>query len=244
MRARHRHYNARFVGATICCDSRYGFSQSDGTAVSTWTSRTGSNNLTQATGSRQPTYEVGEQGGQPTVRFDGTSDLLASTATIGHPCTIIVVAKEDARQLGGIVGSSTRGNAACGDVFVGGSDLNNGKWALWGASNGIWGNNNSTIDQNHNVLTFQFAGATPTTDWSSFKNGVGGLVVNQFAGGTPTVNFTNFRIGSATNSSGGVPEEFWDGDISAVIALSSSASGSVRKRVEHSAAYSFKIACS
>lgn len=76
-------------------------SQSDGTAVTTWTSREGSNlEATQGTGSAQPTYKTGIVNGQDVVRFadedflDATTDM-ASLLNNKAGATLFVVAQTD-----------------------------------------------------------------------------------------------------------------------------------------------------
>ena len=51
-------------------------SLSDGDSVSTWSDLAGSDDLTQTTSSKQPTYKTGIINGQPVVRTDGTDDFL------------------------------------------------------------------------------------------------------------------------------------------------------------------------
>lgn len=52
-------------------------SLTEGAAVSSWTDSSGENNhATQATGSKQPSYHLGVLNDLPTVRFDGTADVL------------------------------------------------------------------------------------------------------------------------------------------------------------------------
>ena len=86
MRARHRHFNPRDAEAAFALDSRYGFSQSDNTAVATWEDRTNNNlDASQATAANQPKYRTAIQGGVPAVEFEGVSnskDRLNGSVTI------------------------------------------------------------------------------------------------------------------------------------------------------------------
>ena len=75
MRARHRHFNARDVGAALCLDARFISGLSDGNAVITWSDRSRSTaNAVQNNANNQPQYKTAIQGGQPVVRFDGINN--------------------------------------------------------------------------------------------------------------------------------------------------------------------------
>tara|TARA_R100000655_G_scaffold28617_1_gene58105 strand:+ start:17695 stop:19227 length:1533 start_codon:yes stop_codon:yes gene_type:complete len=54
--------------------------QADGSAVTSWTdSSSNSNDASQATSARQPTFEKNELHGRPIIRFDGTNDILSDS---------------------------------------------------------------------------------------------------------------------------------------------------------------------
>lgn len=62
--------------------------QSDATAVSSWTDRSGNgNNAVQASGGAQPTFNTSPA----RVTFDGSSDTLVSNLAITQPCSTFVV---------------------------------------------------------------------------------------------------------------------------------------------------------
>lgn len=66
----------------------------DGQAVATWSgSSPTTNDLTQATGTKQPLYKTGIINSLPTVRFDGVDDSMQSTFTLSNPYTIFMVYK-------------------------------------------------------------------------------------------------------------------------------------------------------
>lgn len=236
MRARHRHFNPKDAGANIALDSRYGFSQSDGTAVSTWTSRTGSNNVTQSTGSLQPTYRTSIQGGQPVVRFDdpgpvnntNATRLTNTSLTINQPFFIIsanIANVDTSNQADYICDGPPSGSnriimvyesSPIGAPFIwaGGTGVqeNTDRRTVWNIFSGLYNTTSSTIYIQGNQV------ATGSIGANNFSNGI--------------------TIGARFGGSNGL-----DGDI-AQFSVVSGTNQSLRKRCEHAAAYSFKIACS
>jgi len=82
MRARQRHLVLGQTGATVVLDSRM-LTQSDGTALSSWTNRGSLAISPAATSTDRPTVERNEQGGNPVVRFDGSNDKLTFASSTG-----------------------------------------------------------------------------------------------------------------------------------------------------------------
>jgi hypothetical protein len=84
MRARHRHLNQRHAGAGIVLDARY-IDQTNNSEVSAWIDRSGNGyNASQAIQARRPTFQFGEAGGNPIVRFDGGDDQLTIQNAAGY----------------------------------------------------------------------------------------------------------------------------------------------------------------
>ena len=76
MRARHRHFNPAHAGAAMALDSRY-LSGTNATGVSSWPNRANStNNAEQSTPSNEPLFTTNSLSGSAGVEFDGTSDYL------------------------------------------------------------------------------------------------------------------------------------------------------------------------
>lgn len=91
---------------------------SDGGAVSSWVGRVAARDLAQASSGKRPTYDLDGVGGEPSVNFDGSDDLLAyagtlSTATSGH---VFVVGQQNAAT-----------EMACWST----SDLDTGQHHIW-----------------------------------------------------------------------------------------------------------------
>tara|TARA_R110002126_G_scaffold53768_1_gene145693 strand:- start:193 stop:888 length:696 start_codon:yes stop_codon:yes gene_type:complete len=231
MRARHRHFNARDAGAVFVVDSRYITGLSDGNAVSTWNDRSrNSNNATQATASWQPTYQTAEQGGQPLVKFDGSDDRMATAAvvtTVTDNWTLFSVAKT-------ISGSRVH--------FSNGSDNGYAQTHKGGGSPSVYGG--------------LYGGVQWMAADSSFTARLDEWIIMSMRRESGTLRFWgNGIIGSISilanpNIASGFT---WLGadnggrqncEISTAAVINVSISESLKKRLEHAAAYSFKIACS
>jgi hypothetical protein len=236
MRARQRHLNPKAAGARIVLDSRY-ITQSDNTAVSSWADRSGNGyDAAQATSSKQPTFQTNEIGGNGSVRFDGTNDSLQA-ASVTLPCYILVI----------VVQSSTRTGANLKFWYEHGPDINtsdgcffNGTYAgAWGyvRTNLHYGPDNDQTDWIGNG--WSIASHTYDGVGTIYKNGA--YITNATKAGTARANtdYTNsLNIASRNQAS-----LFLNGDIGQIVIVPVGSS-SLRKRLESSAAYSFKIACS
>jgi hypothetical protein len=247
MRARHRHFNPAHAGATIALDSRYGFSQADGTAVSTWEDRSNTNNdATQGTNSNRPTYETGEVGGQPAIRFDGSNDFLSyGTSVFGYTsgATVIAVvnATSAASEYGSVISeySSARNSIGCQmsvfpnnaiepctDVFQPGgvrynSTLTNSTWQIVGWSWSNWSTHKTNGDTRLAAGGAEASGATYGADplgFTSTLRSIGRFDANAISG------------------------NHMQADI-ALVAKLPECGAALRKRLYHHAAYSFKLSC-
>lgn len=246
MRARHRHFNPQAAGATLCLDSRYGFSQADASAVSTWEDRTSSNNdATQDVTDRQPTYETNELNGNAVVRFDGSNDFLSystSLFTYTGGATVFAVVKPTSESggFGSVLSEHNGGGTSIGcqpsvfpnnavepstDVYGPGgmrynSTLTNSAWHIMAWSWSNW----STHKTNGNTVI-----------------AANGIEVAGTAYGNNPTGFTSTRrsIGRFDTSVGA---NCLQSDI-AFVTGTPECSASLRKRITHHAAYSFKLAC-
>lgn len=76
------------AGLKLWLDASQIVGLNDGDAVATWTDLSGnSNNATQATASKQPTYQTNEVNGKPAVQTDGVDDFIRSTFATSQPFT-------------------------------------------------------------------------------------------------------------------------------------------------------------
>jgi|688.fasta_scaffold676489_2 hypothetical protein len=226
MRARHRHFKPTSVGAFIAVDSRY-INQSDNTAISTWSDRSGSaNDVTQATGANQPVYRTGVLGGNGVVRFDGSNDFLESPTIVkSQPYTSFLVnlpkqfysnyneVFEDS-SLGCLSAIAPSGGVAKHDTYAGVD--------LFGVAATV----NAWFIGNH------------VFNGSSSKNEINGGSITTGNAGTNNIN-GKFQVGRNWNSTIYVNNDFAFGMV-----CSGALSDSLRQRIDHSNAYSFKLACS
>jgi len=86
---------ASIPGLQLWLDASQIVGLNDGDVVTTWQDLSGNgNDVTQTTGSRQPTYQTNEVNGKPCVRFDGVDDFLrCTTFSQAQPLTVLVVSK-------------------------------------------------------------------------------------------------------------------------------------------------------
>lgn len=231
MRARHRHFNPRDAGATAAFDARYGIAVANDAGVDTWTNRVGSNNATQATGALQPTFKAtGGNANSPALLFDGSADRLAhSIAALGAPSLFMAVA--------------TRTGGADFSVVAGFMPPNTSNYSIiyarWSGAN--WGL--APSDSGQSILNaWRICSAKPastatsnssTTMWTDGANETT-ATGSRFAG-----DGDNRRFFGSTGT-----DSFLAGSISQVIAIPADVGNPLRRRLEHAAAFSFKIACS
>jgi len=226
MRARQRHLKPKSIGAFIALDSRY-INQSDNAAISTWSDLSGSsNNATQATGSLQPLYRTGILGGNGVVRFDGVNDFLESpTITKNQPYTSFVITFPRA-YLNGYNVFFEDTSLACHPTIAPDSGVS--KYQMY-AGTSLWGI--------ASTLNAWFLGSYVFNSTSSKITINGGTPTTGNAGST-NIN-GEFQVGRNWNKGA-----YNDNDIALGMVCESAFSDALRKRVEHSAAYSFKLACS
>ena len=226
MRARQRHLKPKSIGAFIALDSRY-INQSDNTAISTWSDLSGSSNdATQAAGNAQPVYRTGILGGNGVVRLDGVDDFLESpTITKNQPYTCFVITFPKA-YANGFNSFFEDTSLACNTSIAPDSGVS--KYQMY-AGTALYGI--------ASTLNAWFIGSYVFNSTSSAMVINGGTKTTGNAGST-NIN-GKFQVGR--NWNGGVYD---DNDIALGMVCESAFSDALRKRVEHSAAYSFKLACS
>ncbi|HSH93314.1 MAG TPA: chitobiase/beta-hexosaminidase C-terminal domain-containing protein [Roseimicrobium sp.] len=130
-------------------------SQAGGTAVSAWADQSGNgNDVAQATGANQPTYQTGVINGQPVVRFNGTTQSMASTVAI-KPANITIMAVY-------------RPTAAGSTPTVIGQAYNAGATTGWGLRAGSAANLTPYADLNISGTATTTSSATVTTVNTSY----------------------------------------------------------------------------
>lgn len=226
MRGRVRHLNPAKAGATVCLDSRFLTGFADGDSVGTWTGRAGTSvNATQASGSLKPLYKTSVTiNGNPVVKFDGTDDeMVTPDLSLSQPYTIVAATRVNSIGSGyNSFCDSSNGNALLFANVAGSTKL-----AVYAGSQI---SHATAISINNNFVC------------SGVFNGTSSLVC--LNGGSPvtgnagTGGYAAVRLGTNWNESA-----FHSNAQGAVAIFPSALSNALRRRIEHSFALSFRIAC-
>jgi hypothetical protein len=238
MRARHRHFNPRDAGANVVYDARYISGVSIGGSVSTWPDRSrNAYDATQTTGANQPTLEDG-----PAVRTNGSSHFMVIptgptiNTGVGH-CVLITV-KQIAfgnSSFPGIVNIKTNESNSWEATFAA-SGQTAFRWMLTGSQSSFarlrW---NVSSNTNKQIVAFQYNGSGAETSGNTSLK-----VDGDTKSLTPASVFANLtheaRIGRHNNNYG-------NNDYHQIALLNFDVANPLRKRLEHAAAFSFKISC-
>lgn len=244
MRARQRHFNPKTAGADLVLDARY-INQANNTAVSTWADRSGNGyDATQATGAYQPTFLAAQLGGNPVVRFSGGQGLAAiignrsnysfsllHISTSGSGEFRFACVNATATKVSTIFGLLTLADSIAQNVGNTSNFLGLVKDGVaWGTQTGNYTNNvwtHALATHDSSVMRLYVNGSTSTIA-SNSQSPTGGTVITLgalFSPGDATVAGANMDIASARNFASVISEP-------------------LRKRCDHAAAFSFKIACS
>ena len=237
MRARQRHFNAKDVGAAGVYDARYLSGLSNNDAVSTWSSRTGTNDATQATAASKPIYKTNQLNGNPVLEFDGSNDWFQlSKLDASQAWGLCVVKRTSANtyqqlfQITNTAGTNPTFTAAVhNDASYGPVILGNGGNVLYGKG--------GTLSQDtwrSLYLVWLGGGSSGATFYNAWNDGASITLSNSsFVGNDPKSVSYIARDGGP-----------WGGQMALVVLALVSSTNPVRKRVSHAAGYSFKIACS
>jgi hypothetical protein len=224
MRARQRHFNPKSAGAVAAYDARFISGLSDGDNVSTWASRTGTNDATQTTVGNQPNYETNEINGQPVVNFlPVNSDSLVINITIPNNISIIKVFRRNT--------SGTNSS-----FFTSSSSARYDSW---------WFSDNITYTAPASGFNTHGTADTSTGSFveSWIKNGTTSSQVWRNGSTVGTSQIPTTSNGSYNALGRGAGGTVMNGAVGCASLLDSALSDSARRRLEHAAAYSFKIAC-
>lgn len=236
MGRRVRHLNARDAGATLVLDSRFITGLNDNDAVATWSDRSiNGNNATQGTSVNRPLFKTAIQGGNPVVRFDGSNDSL----------TVVSLVCDQAHTFAGafiVRGNGTNDTYSPIISYIPSTGPDRGA-PLYAKSNNTWAsyprNVNGNFDNvgskvNNIPYIWSFTYPTAPATWNVNLNG-------SFLGS-----------GSSTSAADGqgidlakqvAPQRFSQIDILQLVAFTGVQPTPVRRRIEQSAAFAFKIPC-
>ena len=242
MGRRVRHLNPAHCGATHAYDSRFISGLANGAQVATWANRgNAALNLSRFGTAASLTYQANAQGGQPCVNISAANALL-STASVNLVTTY---------------GFSTTATlvSACKNSRADGTDR---RLFRWGNTTGsitfeLWcqyQDNNMYLDLGNVSAGGRISGAVPNNTSAVIMSAVFGL---GSGGSTVRRSGTQVLSGSMASSLGSftgnfclggddaVPLYEWVGDFYS-FALGPFTNEAIRRRLEQSAAFSFKIA--
>ena len=245
MRARHRHFNPRAMGAKLVLDARY-VDQADNTAVSTWSDRSGNGwDATQATGANQPTLQTAEFGGQNIVRFDGTNDRLEANGSagmlnnVGGATFLCLVKYQVVNTSPSLFGTSTPTGLTRATLVI---------------SSGLYGVGGRRLDAN-GFQSITSSSPSASAGRTLLQTGVfdySNAALTLFLDGTSAASSTSFQTSGNTSATDALRVTigcgtglgaFSQADVGTLVGFSIALNGGQRKRVEHAMAYSFKQSC-
>jgi hypothetical protein len=259
MRARQRHLVLGQTGATVVLDSRM-LTESNGTALDSWTNRGSLAISPSATSTERPTVERNEQGGNPVARFDGSNDglVFASSAgsfnyLFGGQATVIgtwkhaVVSNPNTNMW--LIDS---GNAAAQRGFTLGYDdrssvSRNNAFRNYGAAAFVTSIFDQTVNDfslpNEFCIWCNIIDATNATaiERSSASRNAGGETKN--SPGTAAVGAGNAAYNLNIGKQAGTNNGFLNGDIAQLLIWNEKFSEAKSKRFQRASALAFKISC-
>lgn len=242
MRARQRHFNPGHSGAKAAFDARFISGLSDGAAITTWSDRSSNaNDATQSNATFKPIFKVNIQGGNPATRYNGTNQRFTAP-TVDAKMFIIVFTPNTTAVYRTFYGISSNEAVAVDALYIQmGDPTRKPKFARsttadtsgandFATTNTAVTNNSPSIftgKRSDTSMTSWVVGADQQTDTttSSLRSADG-----------PSVIGAGYYNGNIT--------DFLPGDIFALALYDTEMENSLIKRIEQSAAYSFKIACS
>jgi hypothetical protein len=253
MRARHRHFNPRDCDALVALDSRYGFTVADGSAVDPWDDRSRNNNdASTTTAADRPTYETNELNGRPVVKFNSNDILLSSplsTSITSNALTCLSVSNKTGDGTSGSAGNANNFSRifSVNGAASSGRDYNNTDSFATFVGAGFGGfTAGSYIVYRNSVQVTSISGSynTPyihsfTIDGTSVKARLNNSAQTTGTTSATALNATRLNIGYSPLA----PDSFLNGDVAMVTIIRSVVSDALRKRLEHAAAFSFKISC-
>lgn len=228
MRARQRHLNQKDAGAALVLDARF-LPLSNGSSCTSWTDRSG--------GGRTPTeatnppiwFSAGLNGG-PCVTFDGVNDRLlrGSADAVLKTLTrsVLILCRPDATM------SGEKCQFNVGDTYALTQGGTAGRW---------WKDLPTTFTAPSLGTAYLFSVTDAGAGGASSAYINGGSLINLGAVALVLSPSSTGRFGVGSIASGGL---FFKGDIGLIVQLPTALADPIRKRLERSAAFSFKIACS
>lgn len=254
MRARHRHFNPQAAGATFAWDTRFNSDgHSNNAAVGTWTDRLSKTaTQTQTSPDRRPVWKDNSTdniNGWPVVVFDGSNDKLdTASITTQTALSFVSVCKRpwETAKYANIFGGGTYGATAGFSALTTGGTVNGwqNKDFMFAGSGFQNGQNGRAIGSYGAISNGNVQVISGVVSSSLARAWFNGERISTRSETTVTVPSRTaiFQVGGTTVASLGDDAgdfsianlQFWE---------STELTSSLRKRLEHHAAFSFKISC-
>lgn len=230
MHRRARHLNPGTAGAALALDSRFITGLNNGNPVTTWSDRSGGNRSpTEST--NPPTYIQYGLNGSACVRFDGINDRLLRTSSDTTLKTltrsVIIASRPDSTM------SGEKCQFDVGDTYA---LTQNGTTGTWYKFTG------ATFTAPSLGIAYIFSATDSGANLAStgYVNGGNAINLGNVSGSFGPTSTGAFGVGTIAPGT----SFFFKGDIGLVIVIAASIQSPLRRRLEHAAAFSFKIPCS
>lgn len=240
MRARHRHLNARDAGAEIVLDARFISGISDGSALTTWADRSGNGNDALRTSAGGVLFQSGEVNGLPAVEFDSANAgrvKIDNFTITQNQLTVLAIASKS----GNVAGKQDDFSRIFSLSKNGAFDFNTSNGCLLYFNNtgpAIEAFSNSASIASVSYTYFQHELITFLLDGSSLLLKVSG---SEQSGSTSATALDADEVGLGAPVSSSIADSFLNGFIAYFTLVKSVLSNPLKKRLEQSASYSFKI---
>jgi len=218
----HAHFNPATAGATVALDARFLTGLADGADVTSWAGRPGTSKTASEAGSgTRPVYKTasGASRSAPVVRFAGSGRVLScSSVASSQPYTIFLVSA--IRSVQGRTLSGNPNNWLLGSWTTYSNRFYNGSaWVYQGT------------DTSTDMIIHVARAASNAADY--YQSGSANALAVSSTGAPDGLDIGGGWVGS----------EYSDADVSCVLAWTSALTDALRRRIEQSLAFSFRIAC-
>ena len=220
----HAHFNPATAGAVVALDARFLTGFADGDPVGTWAGRAGTSINASSSGPARPLFTIGisEIGGQPAARFDGADDIMTLGVGLQHEEHLTLVVLRATAPSYGTLWFDGNGRVCL--------KLSGSQWGTYLASFA-----DGPAGEDFPLNSGQIVG-----------NSGGGSTCKLRRNGTLIATVSDDLGDPAQQSSIGADSSYGrhlQADIAAHVAWASTVSDALRRRVEQSLAFSFRIAC-
>ena len=238
------------MGATLVLDSRYITGLSDGNAIGSWPDKSGNGyDPTQATAAAKPTYKTAIQGGNPVARFDGGDSLYKdqNLSTVNALTVLAVCSFTDNTTRYVVFDAKNLSNTFEGFAIEQNTFLTAGqKYGFYTSNSSLDSATATSSGMKIISVAANTTSGNTVVDTTTYKvQGVTSALTAKIGGTYSNLTAVNgFMVGAFNSNGNPLAGVQHNGDIAQIIVLPSETTGATMKRLEHAAAYSFKIACS